>query len=199
MQAIGAEEAIIGGACRPVQPRVAPSFERNRGDRTANQNRNQHEVSSATHQARMRTEGTRVQCPASCHALPRISSLSSGSYEVVIRCKLCLVRWSATLSSQQLPAAKPSSGESQATNLQPSPLPPQQLGNEPSAIQKFINPGADQLPDELSMPIWDHLEELRERVLISALAAGLAILTCFCFSKDLVVFLEAPVITQVSF
>ena len=82
------------------------------------------------------------------------------------------------------------------------PMPAQpallQSAAEPSAIQKFINPGADELPDELSMPIWDHLEELRERVLISALAAGLAILTCFCFSKDLVVFLEAPVITQVS-
>ncbi len=33
------------------------------------------------------------------------------------------------------------------------------------------------------MPIWDHLDELRERVLVGALAAGVAILTCFCFSK----------------
>ena len=47
------------------------------------------------------------------------------------------------------------------------------------------------------MPIWDHLEELRERVLVGGLAAAVAILTCFCFSKDLVVFLEAPVVTQV--
>jgi len=43
------------------------------------------------------------------------------------------------------------------------------------------------------MPIWDHLEELRERVLVGALAAGIAVLACFLFSKDLVVFLEAPV------
>lgn len=43
------------------------------------------------------------------------------------------------------------------------------------------------------MPIWDHLEELRERVLISMLAAGVAIGGCFCFSKELVLFLEAPV------
>lgn len=48
----------------------------------------------------------------------------------------------------------------------------------------------------LQMPIWDHLEELRERVVIGALAAGLAVLTCFAFSKDLVVFLEAPVASQ---
>lgn len=43
------------------------------------------------------------------------------------------------------------------------------------------------------MPIWDHLEELRERVLVAALAAAVAIGGCFCFSKELVLFLEAPV------
>ena len=46
------------------------------------------------------------------------------------------------------------------------------------------------------MPIWDHLDELRERVLVAALAGLVAVLTCFCFSKDLVVFLEAPVVGQ---
>ena len=46
------------------------------------------------------------------------------------------------------------------------------------------------------MPIWDHLEELRERVVVGALAAAVAVLTCFAFSKDLVVFLEAPVASQ---
>ena len=46
------------------------------------------------------------------------------------------------------------------------------------------------------MPIWDHLDELRERVIVAALAAGTAVLTCFAFSKDLVVFLEAPVASQ---
>lgn len=43
------------------------------------------------------------------------------------------------------------------------------------------------------MPIWDHLEELRERVLVGLLAAGAAIGGCFAFSKELVLFLEAPV------
>jgi sec-independent protein translocase protein TatC len=43
------------------------------------------------------------------------------------------------------------------------------------------------------MPIWDHLEELRERVMVGLLAAGVAIGGCFCFSKELVLFLEAPV------
>ena len=48
----------------------------------------------------------------------------------------------------------------------------------------------------VQMPIWDHLEELRERVVVGALAAAIAVLTCFCFSKELVVFLEAPVASQ---
>jgi len=46
------------------------------------------------------------------------------------------------------------------------------------------------------MPIWDHLDELRERVIVAALAAATAVATCFFFSKDLVVFLEAPVAEQ---
>ena len=64
-----------------------------------------------------------------------------------------------------------------------------------SALQSFLYPDASELSNS-EMPIWDHLDELRERILIAALAAGGAILTCFCFSKDLVVFLEAPVAEQ---
>jgi len=62
-----------------------------------------------------------------------------------------------------------------------------------TAVQKFLYPEKEELPDDFEMPIWDHLEELRERVLVGALAAAAAIGTCFCYSKELVVFLEAPV------
>lgn len=65
-----------------------------------------------------------------------------------------------------------------------------------SPIEKFLRPNPEELPDDFEMPIWDHLEELRERVLIGALACGVAILTCFIFAKDLVVFLEGPAIGQ---
>ncbi|KAF8059393.1 hypothetical protein HT031_005198 [Scenedesmus sp. PABB004] len=61
------------------------------------------------------------------------------------------------------------------------------------AIENFLRPPAEELPDDIEMPIWDHLEELRERVLVAALAAAVAIGGCFCFSKELVLFLEAPV------
>ena len=44
--------------------------------------------------------------------------------------------------------------------------------------------------------VQDHLDELRERVLLAALAALVSVLACFAFSRDLVVFLEAPVASQ---
>ncbi|KAK9867142.1 hypothetical protein WJX84_004416 [Apatococcus fuscideae] len=68
--------------------------------------------------------------------------------------------------------------------------------SERSAVQKWLNPDQSELPGDFNMPIWDHLDELRERVLVAALAALVAVLTCFAFSKDLVVFLEAPVANQ---
>lgn len=65
--------------------------------------------------------------------------------------------------------------------------------SESSPIQRWLNPGESALPDDVPMSIWDHLEELRERVLVSVGAVGAAIMLCFVYSKDLVVFLEAPV------
>lgn len=65
-----------------------------------------------------------------------------------------------------------------------------------SQLQTLMYPDKSELPNDFEMPIWDHLEELRERVMAGALAAGIAVLTCFAFSKDLVVFLEAPVAEQ---
>lgn len=62
-----------------------------------------------------------------------------------------------------------------------------------NAVQEFLFPDKEQLPDDFEMPIWDHLEELRERVMVGALACAVSIGICFCFSKELVLFLEAPV------
>lgn len=67
---------------------------------------------------------------------------------------------------------------------------------EKSTVESFFFPDKSELPDDLEMPIWDHLEELRERVIVAGLSAAFAITLCFCFSKDLVVFLEAPVMAK---
>eukprot|EP00193_Tetraselmis_chui_P014469 CAMPEP_0177796538 /NCGR_PEP_ID=MMETSP0491_2-20121128/26830_1 /TAXON_ID=63592 /ORGANISM="Tetraselmis chuii, Strain PLY429" /LENGTH=319 /DNA_ID=CAMNT_0019319463 /DNA_START=44 /DNA_END=1000 /DNA_ORIENTATION=+ len=67
---------------------------------------------------------------------------------------------------------------------------------QPSKVQKLLYPDPQELPDDFEMPIWDHLEELRERVIVGVVAVTIAIAACFCYSKELVVFLEAPVATQ---
>lgn len=75
-------------------------------------------------------------------------------------------------------------------------LEPPPEGEISNTVSAWLNPPKEELPDDFEMPIWDHLDELRERVLVGALAAAVAVLTCFIFSKDLVVFLEAPVAAQ---
>lgn len=65
-----------------------------------------------------------------------------------------------------------------------------------SAIYDFLYPDKELLPDDKEMSIFDHLEELRQRIFISVLAVGAAILGCFAFSKDLIMILEAPVREQ---
>jgi sec-independent protein translocase protein TatC len=65
--------------------------------------------------------------------------------------------------------------------------------DEPTAVQRFLFPDKEELPGDFEMPIWDHLEELRERVLVASLATATGIGACFLASKELVLFLEAPV------
>ena len=62
-----------------------------------------------------------------------------------------------------------------------------------TAVQKFLFPDKDELPDEVEMSIWEHLEELRERILVSVIGVGAIILGCFGYSKQLVQILESPV------
>ncbi|MGD1809051.1 twin-arginine translocase subunit TatC [Dapis sp. BLCC M126] len=50
----------------------------------------------------------------------------------------------------------------------------------------------DQVPDEVEMSIFDHLEELRMRIFYSLIAAVLAIISCFVVVKPIVKFLEIP-------
>lgn len=65
-----------------------------------------------------------------------------------------------------------------------------------SSLYNFLYPSKNLLPDDKEMSIFDHLEELRQRIFISVLGVGAAILGCFAFSKELVVLLEAPVSSQ---
>ncbi|KAG8366680.1 hypothetical protein BUALT_Bualt17G0104700 [Buddleja alternifolia] len=65
-----------------------------------------------------------------------------------------------------------------------------------NSIYNFLYPDKELLPDDKEMSIYDHLEELRDRIFISVLAVGACMAGCFAFSKELIMFLEAPVSTQ---
>ncbi|KAI3811964.1 hypothetical protein L1987_16662 [Smallanthus sonchifolius] len=65
-----------------------------------------------------------------------------------------------------------------------------------SALYNFLYPDKELLPEDKEMTLFDHLEELRERVFVSVLAVGAAIMGCFVYSKDLIMILEAPVRVQ---
>ncbi|KAL8142026.1 hypothetical protein V2J09_015058 [Rumex salicifolius] len=67
---------------------------------------------------------------------------------------------------------------------------------EQSGLYDFLYPSKDLLPDDVEMSLFDHLEELRQRIFVSVLAVGAAILGCFAFSKDLIMILQAPVREQ---
>ncbi|KAJ8622925.1 hypothetical protein MRB53_031454 [Persea americana] len=65
-----------------------------------------------------------------------------------------------------------------------------------SSLYNLLYPSKDDLPDDKEMSIFDHLEELRQRLFVSVLAVGGAMLGCFVFSKELILLLEAPVSSQ---
>ncbi|XP_050223848.1 sec-independent protein translocase protein TATC, chloroplastic [Mercurialis annua] len=67
---------------------------------------------------------------------------------------------------------------------------------EGSSLYNFLYPSKELLPDDEEMSIFDHLEELRQRIFVSVLAVGASIMGCFAFSKELIMVLEAPVKAQ---
>ncbi|KAL2558911.1 Sec-independent protein translocase protein TATC [Forsythia ovata] len=71
-----------------------------------------------------------------------------------------------------------------------------QPDNGGNAIYDFLYPSKELLPEDKEMTIYDHLEELRQRIFVSVLAVGAAILGCFAISKELIMFLESPVKEQ---
>ncbi|KAG6391655.1 hypothetical protein SASPL_149412 [Salvia splendens] len=65
-----------------------------------------------------------------------------------------------------------------------------------NSIYDILYPSKELLPDDVEMSIYDHLDELRQRVFVSVLAVGAAIVGCFAFSKDLILLLEGPMSAQ---
>lgn len=59
-----------------------------------------------------------------------------------------------------------------ARSLPPTATPPPPRtpaaaeGEISNTVSAWLNPPKEELPDDFEMPIWDHLDELRERVLV---------------------------------
>ena len=102
----------------------------------------------------------------------------------------------AAMASSAADGFVPAAANSGVPALAAAAPPPERQQEQ---VRSFLYPGEEELPDDVNMTIWEHLEELRDRALVSAGACGVAVLLCFCFAKDLVIFLEQPVIDQVKF
>ncbi|MGK7917182.1 MAG: twin-arginine translocase subunit TatC [Prochloraceae cyanobacterium] len=68
-------------------------------------------------------------------------------------------------------------------------MPPTELETQP---QKDSDTYLDQLPDEVEMSLFEHLEELRLRIFYALIAVVLGVIGCFIFVKPIVSLLELP-------
>jgi sec-independent protein translocase protein TatC len=69
---------------------------------------------------------------------------------------------------------------------------------EETSSQPSMNPeeqemnSGDEFPDEVEMSLFDHLEELRQRIFYSLIAVGIAAVGCFLFANSIVEVLQKP-------
>lgn len=74
-----------------------------------------------------------------------------------------------------------------------TPLPLEKIEYEQNGNTQKPEPEyLDELPDEVEMSLFDHLEELRQRIFYSLIAVAIAMTICFIGVKPLVAILEVP-------
>ncbi|XP_047940852.1 sec-independent protein translocase protein TATC, chloroplastic-like [Salvia hispanica] len=83
-----------------------------------------------------------------------------------------------------------------SNDVEENPFLNNKLDDGGNSIYDILYPSKELLPDDVEMSVYDHLEELRQRLIVSVLAVGAAIVGCFAFSKDLILILEAPISAQ---
>ncbi|KAL9246205.1 hypothetical protein vseg_019770 [Gypsophila vaccaria] len=126
----------------------------------------------------------------------RASSTSSSSSTNYLQSRIRRRRRRRTLCSAVEDSKETSFGLTSTLDDKPNEIENVDPAIGKGAIYDFLYPSKDDLPDDQEMSIFDHLEELRQRIFVSVLAVGGAILGCFAFSKDLIMVLEAPVKDQ---
>ncbi len=70
--------------------------------------------------------------------------------------------------------------------------PPINTDNAEIVNRKLEEEYLDELPDEIEMSLFDHLEELRQRIFYSLLAVAVGVVACFITVKPIVQILEVP-------
>ena len=68
-------------------------------------------------------------------------------------------------------------------------MPPTDLETPP---QENLNSYLNEIPDEVEMSLFDHLEELRQRIFYGLIAVILGVIGCFILVKPIVQLLEVP-------
>lgn len=73
----------------------------------------------------------------------------------------------------------------------PGPIALEEEDDEsPTEADDWLN----EVPDDVEMSLFDHLEELRQRIFYALIAVGVGIVGCFFFVKPIVQFLERPAV-----
>ena len=88
-------------------------------------------------------------------------------------------------SNSENPENGSNSSASTATEVENTIKP---IADNNSSEDEFLN----EIPDEVEMSLFDHLEELRQRIFYSLIAVGLGIVGCFLVVRPIVQILEVP-------
>ncbi|MGB3534399.1 MAG: twin-arginine translocase subunit TatC [Microcoleaceae cyanobacterium] len=83
----------------------------------------------------------------------------------------------------------PSNSENPENGSYPSASTATEVEN---TVEATNNEHLDQIPDEVEMSLFDHLEELRQRIFYSLIAVGLGIVGCFLVVRPIVQILQVP-------
>jgi sec-independent protein translocase protein TatC len=69
---------------------------------------------------------------------------------------------------------------------------PESLNNQEQINGDLEGEELDELPDDVEMSLFDHLEELRQRIFYALIGIGVGVIGCFLAVKPLVQLLEVP-------
>lgn len=91
-----------------------------------------------------------------------------------------------------MPIAEPMTVPSDLETVSNAAIEPNSSRDQASAEETDTDPYLDELPDDVEMSLFDHLEELRLRIFYALIAVVLGIIVCFVFVNPIVRLLEVP-------